>query len=145
MVEVTMEAPVSPKALFDVLADGWSYAGWVVGASHIRDVDAGWPALGTRIHHSVGPWPLVVQDYTTVRAVEPLSMLELEARAWPFGEARIRVELTETRPNVTKIRMLEQAVRGPGRALPHAVQAMLLVPRNRESLRRLTDLAVGKH
>jgi hypothetical protein len=145
MVEVTITAPVSPEAVFAVLADGWSYASWVVGASHIRQVDPGWPEPGTRIHHSVGPWPMVVRDVTTVRALERPTMLELDARLWPVGEARIRLELTETEPNTTELRMTERVVRGPGRVLPDAVQALPLVPRNRESLRRLVDLAAGRH
>jgi hypothetical protein len=144
MVEVTMRVPTSPEQVFSVLADGWSYVGWVVGASHIREVDAGWPGEGTRIHHSVGPWPLLMHDMTAVVAVDPPRMLELDARLWPFGAARIRLELTETEPGVTEVRMLEQAVRGPIRLLPEAVQALALVPRNRESLRRLAHLAVGK-
>ena len=28
----------SPQAVFDVLADGWLYPGWVVGASRMRDI-----------------------------------------------------------------------------------------------------------
>jgi uncharacterized protein YndB with AHSA1/START domain len=144
MVEVSMRVPTSAEKVFAVLADGWSYAGWVVGASHIREVDAGWPAEGTRIHHSVGPWPLLVHDATAVRAVDPPRMLELDARLWPFGAARIRLELTETDPGVTEVRMLERVVRGPGRLLPEAAQALLLVPRNRESLRRLSHMVVGK-
>jgi uncharacterized protein YndB with AHSA1/START domain len=144
MVEVSMRVPTSPERVFAVLADGWSYVGWVVGASHIRKVDAGWPAEGTRIHHSVGPWPLLVHDDTEVAAVEPARMVELDARLWPFGAARIRLELTEVDPGVTEVRMLERVVRGPGRLLPDAVQALVLVPRNRESLRRLAALAVGK-
>lgn len=144
MVEVTTEVRASPEQVFAVLADGWSYAGWVVGASHIRTVDPGWPGLGTRIHHSVGPWPLLVGDVTTVHAVAPPRTLELDARLWPLGAARIRLELTETRPGVTEVRMAERAVRGPGRVLPDAVQALLLVPRNRESLRRLADLVIGR-
>lgn len=50
-----VKAPID--AVWAVLADGWSYPVWVVGASRVRDVDAGWPAVGTRIHHAFGPWP----------------------------------------------------------------------------------------
>lgn len=142
MVEVTATVPASPEKVFAVLADGWSYVGWVVGATHIREVDTGWPKEGTRIHHSVGAWPLQMHDVTTVHAVDPPWLLELDARLWPLGAARIRLELTEVRPEVTEVRMSEKVVRGPGRVLPRAVQAALLVPRNRESLRRLADLAV---
>jgi uncharacterized protein YndB with AHSA1/START domain len=144
VAEVSIRVPAAPAQVFAVLADGWSYAGWVVGASHIREVDAGWPAEGTRIHHSVGPWPLLVHDETAVRAVDAPRLLELDARLWPLGEARIRLELTEVQPGVTEVRMFEQAVRGPGRLLPKAVQALLLIPRNRESLRRLAAMAAGK-
>jgi polyketide cyclase/dehydrase/lipid transport protein len=139
-----MKVPVSPEQVFAVLADGWSYVGWVVGASHIREVDAGWPEEGSQIHHSVGPWPLLVHDTTSVRVVDPPRLLELDARLWPLGVARIRLELTEVRPGVTEVRMIEQAVRGPGRLVPKAVQALLLIPRNRESLRRLAAMSTGK-
>src|SRR5215216_116243 len=131
MVEVSLTVPASPERVFAVLADGWSYAGWVVGASHIRKVDAGWPQPGANIYHSVGPWPLLVHDRTTVRAVDRPRMLELEARLWPFGAARVRLELTATEPDVTRVCMKERAVRGPARILPDAAQALLLVPRNR--------------
>ncbi|MCT2587749.1 SRPBCC family protein [Actinophytocola gossypii] len=144
MTEVSMTVATSPDRVFDVLADGWLYVGWVVGAAHIRDVDPGWPAVGTRLHHSVGPWPFLVHDTTTVRALDRPRTMELDAGLWPFGAARVRLELTETDPGTTEIRMIEQVVAGPGRVLPEPVQALLLVPRNRESLRRLADLAVGR-
>ena len=54
-----------------MLADGWSYATWVVGAARVRDVDPGWPATGSRVHHSVGLWPLLIQDFTLVECSEP--------------------------------------------------------------------------
>lgn len=144
MAEVTATVPTSPEKVFEVLADGWSYVGWVVGATHIREVDDGWPAKGTRIHHSVGIWPLTAHDVTVVRAVDPPRLLELEARLWPVGTAVVRLELTETGPDVTEVRMTERAISGPGRFLPDLAQAALLVPRNRESLRRLADRAVGR-
>lgn len=40
-----VDAPA--EAVWSVLADGWSYANWVVGAARVRDVDPGWPAQGT--------------------------------------------------------------------------------------------------
>lgn len=143
MIEVRTTVPTSVDRVFAVLADGWSYAGWVVGAAHIREVDPGWPAPGTRIHHSVGAWPAAVKDVTTVRAVDPPRLLDLEARLWPVGVARVRVELTSV-PDGTEVVMSEEAVKGPTSLLPEAVQALFLVPRNRESLRRLADLAVRR-
>jgi hypothetical protein len=81
---------------------------------------------------------------TKVLAVEPMRYLELDARLWPFGAARVRIELTATEPNLTEVRMSEEAVRGPARILPAAAQAPLLIPRNRESLARLAHLAAGR-
>ncbi|MFC5059370.1 SRPBCC family protein [Saccharothrix xinjiangensis] len=143
MIEVRTTVPTSADRVFAVLTDGWSYAGWVVGAAHIREVDPGWPAVGTRIHHSVGAWPIAVRDVTTVRAVEPSRLLDLEARLWPIGAARVRIELTEVSGG-TEVVMSEEAVKGPTALLPESAQALFLVPRNRESLRRLADLAVRK-
>jgi Polyketide cyclase / dehydrase and lipid transport len=144
MAEVSAVVPVSRQRVFDVLADGWVYGLWVVGASHIRQVDGTWPEVGSRIHHSSGPWPLQVEDVTVVRAAEPPRILELEAKLWPIGTARVRLQLDEYGPNVTQVRMTEHAERGPARWVPHALQAAVLVPRNRESLRRLADLAVNR-
>ncbi|MFC3895893.1 SRPBCC family protein [Lentzea rhizosphaerae] len=140
-VSLNIEAPVD--AVWAVLADGWSYAGWVVGASHIRDVDTGWPKPGARIHHSVGPWPLVIQDTTEVVRCEPARLLELDARLWPAGAARITFTL-EDRGQFTHVRMAERVVRGPSTLLPDVVQDLLLTPRNRETLQRLKALAKGR-
>ncbi|MET9229555.1 SRPBCC family protein [Lentzea sp. NPDC003310] len=141
-VSLNVEAPVD--AVWSVLADGWSYAGWVVGASHIRDVDAGWPKTGTRIHHSVGPWPLVIEDTTEVVRCEPGELLELDARLWPVGAARISFALRPRGESLTEVRMTERAVRGPTTLLPKIVQDALLVPRNKETLQRLNALAQGR-
>ncbi len=130
--------------VWDVLADGWSYAGWVVGASHIRAVDDGWPKPGTRIHHSVGPWPLVIQDTTEIVRCEAPGLLELDARLWPVGAARITFTLRARSELVTEVRMTEVVARGPSAFLPRVAQDLLLIPRNRESLRRLAALAEGR-
>ncbi|WP_090051392.1 SRPBCC family protein [Lentzea fradiae] len=141
-VSLNVEAPVG--AVWAVLADGWSYAGWVVGASHIRDVDAAWPEPGQRIHHSVGPWPLTIEDTTEVVRCEPNRLLELDARMWPAGAARITLTLTPRSESVTEVVMAERVVRGPTTLMPNVVQDALLVPRNRETLQRLSALAQGR-
>lgn len=140
---VALSVPAPPEAVFAVLTDGWNYPAWVVGASHIREVDDGWPAKGSRIHHSIGPWPLVIQDATEVLRTDPPRLFVLEARMWPLGKARVRFELTGDE-RATTIRMFEVATRGPLSALPVSVQSRLIAPRNRESLRRLARLAHAK-
>jgi polyketide cyclase/dehydrase/lipid transport protein len=144
MTQIEQVIPASAQQIFAVLADGWSYAGWVVGASHIRDVDPDWPAVGTRLHHSSGPWPLQIKDITVVRAVEQDRKLELEARLWVFGRVRITLILTPMSGQSTRVVMEETAIGGPAKILPHPVQALLLKPRNAEALARLADMATGR-
>jgi hypothetical protein len=100
----------------------------------MRDVDSGWPAVGARIHHSVGPWPLNVRDVTRVVAVKPGRMLELDARVWPTGTARISLTLTPEGDSQNHVTMGEVFDRGPAGRMPAGVQAALMRPRNIESL-----------
>jgi len=131
---------VEPARVFDVLADGWKYPLWVVGATHMRDVDQEWPSVGARLHHSVGVWPLCVHDQTEVLAVVPRRMLVLRAHAWAGGSARIDIELTPVTAG-TLVSMSERAATGPGRLVPELVQYAALWARNNESLRRLRSIA----
>lgn len=130
----------SPEHVFDVLRDGWLYAGWVVGASRIREVDDNWPALGSHLHHSVGVWPAMISDSTEVEDVDPPRALQLRARAWPSGEAVVRIEV-EALGNGSRVTMSEQIVAGPARFIPKPVEERFLTWRNTESLRRLSYLA----
>jgi uncharacterized protein YndB with AHSA1/START domain len=144
MGEVRARIEASPQQVFEVLADGWQYCGWVVGASHIRNVDQGWPAVGTRIHHSVGPWPVSIQDETVVRAMEPGRLLELSARLWPLGKATVRLELRPSGAG-TEVIMTEVADGGPAALMPRSLQSLVLRPRNEESLRRLAHISERRH
>lgn len=140
---VTRRTQCSPAQVYAVLADGWSYAGWVVGSSRIRNVEQGWPAPGTRIHHSVGIWPLLVDDGTTVLESERDRRVLLQARGWPVGEATVEVRL-EPDGEGTVVTLVEDATKGPGTLVPAALRRLALVPRNVESLRRLCLVAEGR-
>lgn len=142
--EPRVQIPLPVREVFAILADGWLYGLWVVGATHIRAVDPGWPQVGARIHHSVGGWPLSRHDSTEVRALDAPHRLELEARLWPAGKAHIRLDLAETEPGRTEVRMAERISGGPGRLIPGPLQDLALLPRNHESLQRLAALAVGR-
>ncbi|WP_116041549.1 SRPBCC family protein [Amycolatopsis palatopharyngis] len=144
MTEVCRTVNVPAKDVFAVLADGWSYAGWVVGASHIRDVDPDWPSVGSRIHHKSGPWPVQVADKTTVLAMEQDRMLELRAKLWVLGDVRIRVSLLAVSERETEVRMEEHPTGGPVSLAPKPLQDLVLKPRNQEALGRLADLADGR-
>ena len=126
-----------------MLSDGWLYALWVVGAARMRDVDAGWPAVGTRLHHSVGSWPLLIDDTTEVLEVEENRRLLLLARGWPAGQAHVEIIL-EARGTDTVMTIVEQATAGPGALIPKAIQDPQLHLRNIEALRRLALLVEGR-
>lgn len=140
---VTHTVAASPAEVWAVLADGWSYATWVVGASRIRGVDAGWPATGTKVHHSFGVWPLVINDDTTVLSSTPERELVLRARGWPAGEATVRLVLTADGVG-TLVAVQEDATAGPGKLVPKPVRQAGALARNKESLHRLGLLAEGR-
>jgi len=140
MVTVSREIDASPGAVWAVVSDGWLYPSWVVGASRMRHVDPGWPAPGSRLHHSVGVWPALLDDTTVVLSAVPEKELVLEARAWPFGAATVRLTFEE-RSTGCEVAMAEDVTSGPGRLIPWPVRAAMIAPRNTECLRRLAYLA----
>ena len=126
--------------VWDVLADGWLYPLFVVGASRMREVDDHWPEVGARLHHSVGAWPALLDDTTTVLECEPGSLLRLRARAWPSGAAEVTIRL-HPRGEQTEVTIEEDAVSGPGRFVPAPLRHLPLAWRNVETLRRLAYVA----
>jgi uncharacterized protein YndB with AHSA1/START domain len=130
----------TPDRVWSVLADGWLYPLWVVGASRMRDVDGHWPEPGARLHHSVGTWPVLLDDTTEVLESTPGSRLRLRARAWPSGEAGVTLQL---RPNGTGTEVVieEDAESGPATLVPKVLRDPPLRWRNVETLRRLAYLA----
>ena len=136
----------TPEAVYAVLSNGWGYSQWVVGASRVRDVSQGWPAEGTQIHHSVGAWPLLIDDTTTVIRSERPHLLELTVRAWPSGEGIVRISCRAVEAG-TEVTMVEDATKGPALLVPKPVRDLALEGRNREALSRLALLVerAGAH
>ena len=134
----------TPDDVWNGLADGWLYPLWVVGASRMRDVDRDWPAVGSRIHHSVGVWPLLIDDHTEVLEAVPGRSITLKARAWPIGEGRVEIRLSDIGAQ-TEVVITEDATAGPGVLVPEPVKGLSLKWRNVEALRRLAFIAEGRH
>ena len=142
---VELDSDSSSEAIWNVLGDGWTYASWVVGTSRVRAVDPHWPQPGARLHHSFGVWPLVINDHTEVLELDPGRRIRLRARGWPTGEAT--VEITTSSPtdgSSTRLTIEEDVTSGPARLLPKPFRQTATVPRNRETLRRLSLLATGR-
>lgn len=133
----------TPEQLFDVLADGWLFPVWVVGASRMRDVDAAWPAEGSRLQHSFGVWPALINDETRVLEWDPPRRMVLKPAGWPIGEAKVTIDVRSTEDGCL-VRLQEKAVRGPGSLIPSALMDIPLTLRNVETLRRLAFIAEGK-
>ncbi|MFL6061506.1 MAG: SRPBCC domain-containing protein [Marmoricola sp.] len=131
---------VGPERVWEALSDGWLYPSWVVGAARMRDVDGHWPAVGSRLHHSFGNWPALIDDRTEVLEAEPPRLLRLRAHGWPAGAAEVVVRI-EASGSGSMVEIEEDAVRGPGTLVPMPVRQLMMVPRNKESLRRLAFIA----
>jgi hypothetical protein len=139
----SMVIEATPDQVWDVLADGWLYPVWVVGATRMRDVEDSWPEVGSKLHHSAGVWPLVINDDTEVLEASPRTRMKLRARGWPLGEAEVQITLTPVGAH-TRVDIEEDAVTGPGAMLPKPLRDPLIKVRNVETLRRLAFVAEGR-
>ena len=143
MSTTTRVVHATPETVWEVLADGWLFPLWVVGATRMREVDDDWPGVGSRLHHSVGSWPLLLDDETEVTECQPGSVLTLRAKAWPLGEASVTVRLRPVAAE-TEVSIEEHPASGPGALLPAPLVDPGLHWRNTETLRRLALIAEGR-
>jgi uncharacterized protein YndB with AHSA1/START domain len=133
-----MSVPV--ERVWTALADGHTYQDWVVGTSHIRDVDEGFPAVGSRIHYTVGRGPIRHEGHTEVLDVDEPKQLSLEAHAWPAGSVRIDLQLSADGDGCLVV-IDERPERGIAKALHNPLWDLTVRLRNVETLRRLERVA----
>lgn len=133
----------TPADVFEVLENGWLYPSWVVGASRMREVDDAWPQVGSRLHHSVGVWPALLNDTTVVEEWAPPHRMVMRAKGWPIGEARVTLRVRAWGAGCM-VRIDEEPVKGPATLLPSLVTTPMLRVRNAETLQRLAYLAEGR-
>ncbi len=133
----------TPAEVWDVLADGWLYPVWVVGASRMREVTKDWPAVGAKLHHSVGVWPALLDDHTEVLESVARQSLKLRARAFPAGAADVVITL-DAEGAGTRIAIDESVVDGPAAYVPASLEAAAMKWRNSETLRRLAYVVEGR-
>jgi len=143
MSTTTRTVAATPEQVWEVLSDGWLYPLFVVGASRMRDVDESWPAPGSRLHHSVGTWPLLIDDTTEVVEAEEGKRLLLLARGWPAGQAHVEF-LLEPDGDSTVVTIEEDATAGPAVLMPKPLRDVQLHWRNVETLRRLAFVVEGR-
>ena len=138
---VKRDTTASRAQVWAVMADGWTYSQWVVGNSRMRAVADDWPSPGSKIHHSIGVWPLLLNDETTVDECVPLERLVLLAKGRPFGKARITLQLSDIENGGCRIEMAEVPVGAPMGWVPNRLALAAAVPRNRECTWRLAAIA----
>lgn len=143
MSTTTRPIAATPDQVWGVLSDGWLYPLFVVGASRMRAVDESWPAVGSRLHHSVGSWPLLIDDTTEVLEVEEAERILLLARGWPAGQANVEISLAPD-DGQTLVTITEDATAGPGLLVPKPLRDAQLHVRNVEALRRLAYVVEGR-
>ena len=142
MAHATVEVAAPADDVWAVLEDPWTYANWVVGTVKIRDADPGWPAVGSRLHHAVGAWPLTLQDETEVLECDPGTRLLMQARGWPAGEASVELVL-HSYGDRTRVEMAEEPTAGPGAWVNNRLVEAVGAKRLTETLDRLRRLVEG--
>lgn len=136
MARNTINVNAPPERVYEVLLDPWAYPRWVVGARTVRGVDDDWPAVGSRFHHTVGVPPVHTHDTTKlVETVEP-SLVVLDARARPFGEAFVKITIQPAARGSCIVIEEEIKASGPVKRLSDP----LIHARNIVSLQRLRRL-----
>ncbi|KRD19297.1 polyketide cyclase [Mycobacterium sp. Root265] len=138
---VKRDSTASRDRVWEVIADGWTYSQWVVGNSRMRAVDPNWPQVGSTIRHSIGVWPLLIDDVTIVEECRPSEKLVLLAKGRPFGKARVTVRLFDIDGGGCRIEMAEVPVGAPMGWVPDRLSLAAAFPRNRECTWRLAALA----
>ena len=133
--------PVPPEAVWSVLADPPAYGYWVVGSKYIRDADAAFPAVGTKLHHTIGVGPLTLKDHTEVLEAEPPRRLKLRAKGRPLGTASVELEL-EPGDGGTHVTIIEDPDQMWTPLKYNPLLQLAARMRNAESLMRLEELAL---
>lgn len=135
-----------PRAeVFEALVTPPTYPNWLVGCRKMRAVDASWPEVGSRFHHTVGlVGPLTVDDHSEVLAIADGVELSLEVRALPFGRGRATFRLADgTEPGTTNVTLDEVPI-GTLAALRPALDP-LVARRNEASLAALAEHVESGH
>ena len=133
-----------PTKVWALLADGHRYDQWVSGTQEVLSADPQWPEVGARLQVRVGVGPLTLDDVCVVRVCEPEQRLELEARAEPFGAARIAINLLLWGEN-TLLTLDWHPLRGPGTRMHGLPIDYVIRLRNNRMLTKLARIAVREN
>ncbi len=132
-----------PPVVWGLLADGYRYGEWVTGTKEVIEADPHWPAVGAALKVRIGVGPLTRDDTSVVRICEPGRRLELEAKADPFGAARIAMNLVPWGEHTLFV-LDWHPLRGPGTRMHGLPVDYLVKVRNGMMLTKLARIAVAE-
>ncbi len=133
----------SPAQVWGILADGWLYPLWMVGATAARSLEGGWPASGATMRHQTGFWPFAFNERTEVIESREESRLSLRIIGPLLGEVHLTLDLTAT-GSATEVTLDRTLVSGPRRVIPTPLRMRILEPWGRETLSRLAFVAENR-
>ncbi|MBO8198190.1 SRPBCC family protein [Streptomyces smyrnaeus] len=133
-----------PSEVWRLLSDGHRYGEWVTGTRQVLAADPHWPAKGARLRVRVGVGAMTLDDTCVVRICEPQRRLELEAKADPFGAARIAMNLIPWGDHTLFV-LDWHPLRGPGTRMHGLPVNYLVAVRNGMMLTKLARIAVREH
>ena len=115
----------------------------------VTEPSRSWPRmltgrLGARLRVRVGVGSLTLDDTCVVRICEPRRRLELEAKAGPFGAARIVMNLIPWGEHTLFV-LDWHPLRGPGTRMHGIPVDYLVAIRNGMMLTKLARIAVREH
>lgn len=134
----------SPTEVWRLLCDGHRYGEWVTGTQQVLTADPHWPEVGSRLKVRVGTGPLTLDDTCVVRICELGRRLELEAKADPFGAARIAMTPIPWGEH-TLFTLDWHPLRGPGTRMHGLPVDYIVAIRNGMMLTKLARIAVREH
>ncbi|GAA2819617.1 SRPBCC family protein [Streptomyces showdoensis] len=132
-----------PSTVWGLLSAGHRYGEWVTGTQQVVSTDPHWPDVGARLQVRVGVGPLVLDDTCVVRICEPQRRLELEAKAGPFGAARIAMKLIPWAESTLFV-LDWHPLRGPGTRMHGFPVDYVVSIRNGMMLTKLARIAVSE-
>ena len=134
----------SPSEVWSLLSDGHRYGEWVTGTQQVLAADPHWPAVGARLRVRVGIGSMTLDDTCVVRVCEPRHRLELEAKADPFGAARIAMNLIPWGEHTLFV-LDWHPLRGPGTRMHGLPVDYIVRIRNGMMLTKLARIALREH
>ena len=143
MARDSVKVSAPPERVFEVLSDPFAYGHWVVGTRQVLGYDGPWPKTGASLRYDTGVGPVRLRDRTIVLDSDPPQRLELMAKARPFPDVAITLDVRPAAGG-SEITLHERPANPVVRFAMGPLGHGALSLRNQVALRRLKKLAEGR-